>query len=205
MLFVCKFRALRSIITVTAGFPLAPCLRPLIPAFAIRPFRAAIFTVEARLLLGDELDLRSLGTVHRQDATALQRARLRFWAAPLLGRGFAPQIGGLAASRSEFPFLAHGLAPDTELAREPRPELVLQDGGFYLFDLACLQFTKHERAEGDADEAVHRQAKMLHDAAHFAVLAFAYGDGDPDIIALLAFQRSLDGAVTHPIDGEAAS
>ena len=36
---------------------------------------------------------------------------------------------------------------------------------------------------------------MLHDAAHFAVLAFADQERDPDIVALLAFERRFDRAV----------
>src|SRR5262249_8756022 len=68
-----------------------------------------------------------------------------------------------------------------------------------------LQIAQHEGTEGDADEPVHRQPKMLHDPAHLAVLALADRDQDPNITALLAFERCLDWAVAHPVYGEAAA
>ena len=41
--------------------------------------------------------------------------------------------------------------------------------------------------------------------SYFAVLAFAHANGEPDIGALLAVERGLDGAIEHAVDGDAVA
>ena len=85
-----------------------------------------------------------------------------------------------------------------------RAKLILQNAGFDFFNCAFFQIAQLERAEGDADEAVHLQAEMFKNALHFAVLAFAQAQGQPDIVALFALQFSIDRAIAHTVDFNAA-
>lgn len=166
--------------------------RSLSPAHAAfgkrRPFPTLSARVEtAGLTFGHELHLWSLHTALLKNTAALQWALRPFRAlGPCRRNGLSAQIGGLSTPRRQTPFFAHDFAPDTELARKPWAELILQDGGFHFLDLARLQVAQHKWPEGYADQPVHRQAEMLQNAANLAIFAFADRDGNPDVIALLA-------------------
>ena len=69
--------------------------------------------------------------------------------------------------------------------------------------IAALQLAELERAEGDADQAHHRQVEMGQHAAHLAVLALGQRDVEPGVGALLAVEAGLDRAVVHALDGDA--
>ncbi len=178
-------------------------LSPSVPAFALRTAHAIVASakaIRARLLLANEFHFRRLGTIHRQNAPPLQRTRLVLPPRrPYRSAGLAPEIGRLCASGRKRPFLAHRLAFDAELTRQTRAELIFQDAGFYFLHLARLQVLQHERPEGNTNEPVHGQAKVLHDLADFAIFALADRKRDPDIAALLAFQRSFDRTVIHAV------
>ena len=77
-----------------------------------------------------------------------------------------------------------------------------QKSGAHFFNRTFSQFAELERAVGHADQPVHRQTKMLHDLAHFAIFAFANADDEPNVRALLAldlgFHISLAGIVSFP-------
>src|SRR5690606_41838419 len=57
--------------------------------------------------------------------------------------------------------------------------------------------------EGDAVEPVHPEAEMFADALDLAVLALAQAERQPDVVALLALEPRLHGAVVHALDGDA--
>ena len=79
-------------------------------------------------------------------------------------------------------------------------ELLLQHLGAHLLDEPGLEVAELERPEGEADQPVHREAEMLEDPLDLAVLALAQAERDPDIVALDAVERRLDGPVVHAVD-----
>src|SRR5579885_3722452 len=64
-------------------------------------------------------------------------------------------------------------------------ELFGEDAARHLLDRAARQVAELERPVGNADEPRHRQAQMLHHAAHLAVFAFGKAHGEPGVAALL--------------------
>jgi hypothetical protein len=87
--------------------------------------------------------------------------------------------------------------------RQSGAELIAQDAGADLFDLAFAQFAELEWSEGDPDQPVDGQAQMLEDALDLAVLAFAQSHRQPAIGALLAVERGFDPGIANPLDGDA--
>ncbi len=194
-----------------AGRPLGPfaprrpfALRPILTGAArsLAPL-AGFETIGLPLLFGNQD--RGRRAVDAQHAPGPRRSLFEMPLGPFRGGRLAAQIGGLRARGLKPPLLAQGLALHAELPGKPRPELILQDTRFHFLDCAGLQVAQHERPERNADQAVHGQPKVLHDAAHLAVLALADGERDPHIVALLAFELRLDGAVVHAARAQARS
>ncbi len=180
-----------------------PALGAVLASGKPRPLRPlSRFEAIGRPLLFGNLDC-GRGTIDAQHAPPPYRA-LFFHALEAGGRiRLAAQISGLRASGRKPSLLAHWFALHAELAGQTRAELILQHAYLHFLDGAGLQVAEHERPEGNADEAVHGQAKMLQDVAHLAVLALPDRDRDPDIIALFAFERRLDRAEVHPARSQA--
>ena len=72
-------------------------------------------------------------------------------------------------------------------------ELLLQDLGAHLLDEPALELAELERPEGEPDQPVHGKPEMLEDLLDLAVLALAQPERDPDVVALDAVERRLDG------------
>src|SRR5215470_13476592 len=76
-------------------------------------------------------------------------------------------------------------------------------GAKLLAEIFCLDFldgalrkrAEPEWPEFDPDQAIHLKAKVSKHIAHLAVLTLADCEGEPDIGALLAFERRLDRPV----------
>src|SRR5581483_2432820 len=83
-------------------------------------------------------------------------------------------------------------------------ELIAQDARLHFLHAAGFQLGELERPEGNADQPVHLQAEMPQHVAHLAVFALADAEGEPDIRALLAVERRLDGTVMDAVDADAA-
>ena len=82
-------------------------------------------------------------------------------------------------------------------------ELVAQNAAADLAHLALGEIAELEGPVGDADQAVGDEAEMGEHALDLAVLALAQAEGQPDIGALDAVERGLDGAVVDAVDGDA--
>ena len=82
-------------------------------------------------------------------------------------------------------------------------ELVAQRAAAHFLRMALRQLTELERTVGDADQAVHVEAKRAEHVLDLAVLAFAQTHGDPDVGALRLVERRFDRAVEHAVDGDA--
>ena len=111
------------------------------------------------------------------------------------------------------PFLAFGRRRNSEDRRgkigprrlcNPLTELLAQMPGLDFLHFAFGQVAKLERPIGDADQPVHLQPQMVEHVAHFAVLALADREGEPDIRTLRAVERGLDRAVADAVDRDAA-
>ena len=83
-------------------------------------------------------------------------------------------------------------------------KLVGKDAGLDLFHVTLFQIAKLEGAVGNADQTADLMAKMLHDPAHFTVLALADGDAEPGIAGHLPVEPRVDLAIAHTFDGDAA-
>src|SRR5262249_53280205 len=81
------------------------------------------------------------------------------------------------------------------LRDDPRAQLVAEHPGAHLLDLALGQFAELERPERYADEPRHGKPKRTQHIAHFAVLALADREGEPQVRALHAVERRFDRAV----------
>ena len=92
-----------------------------------------------------------------------------------------------------------------ESCDQPLAELLAQNARGHFLDLALGKFAELKRAERDADEAGDRQSEMAEHVAHFAVLALADRESEPEIRALHAIERRLDRAVADAIDGDAGA
>jgi hypothetical protein len=68
-----------------------------------------------------------------------------------------------------------------------------------------LQIAELKRAVGDPDQPADLMAKMLHDPAHLAVLAFAYGDAEPGVACHLPVEARVDLAIANAVDGDATN
>src|ERR1700722_2205419 len=96
------------------------------------------------------------------------------------------------------------LPPMTRISgRLARSELVFEHLFRHLLDRAAVEMTELERSVGEADEAGHGIAEMLHDPAHLAVLAFAQAERDPRVRPLLAFELGPDRTVGRAVDRDA--
>ena len=91
----------------------------------------------------------------------------------------------------------------TRQLRDALAELVAQHAGAHLLDRAFRQLGELERAERNADEAIHLQAEVPQHVADFAVLAFTDRKGEPDIRALGSIERRLDRSITHAFNLDA--
>ena len=92
---------------------------------------------------------------------------------------------------------------DAGFVGEPLAELLAQHAGLDHLDAADGQIVELERAEADADQPVDLEAERAEDVLDLAVLAFAQGEQQPDIAALLALERRLDRAVLDAVDLDA--
>src|SRR5579859_1378750 len=88
---------------------------------------------------------------------------------------------------------------------QARSELLAQGPGTNLLDLALGQFAELERTERHADEPCHGQAERAQNVTHFAVLALADREGEPQVGALDAVERGLDRSVLHALDADAGA
>src|SRR5579871_6712455 len=88
---------------------------------------------------------------------------------------------------------------------QARSELLAQGPRADLLDLALGQFAELERTERHADEPCHGQAERAQHVTHFAVLALADREGEPQVGALDAVERGLDRAVLHALDADAGA
>src|ERR1051326_8063161 len=91
------------------------------------------------------------------------------------------------------------------LGDNARSQLLAQDAGAYLLDLAVGQFAELKRSERHADEPRHSKAKRAENVAHLAVLALADREGEPQVRALVAVERRLDRAVLDAFDADAVA
>ena len=82
-------------------------------------------------------------------------------------------------------------------------QLVGNDPRLYLFNAAGRNITQQKRPVGNADQPANMMAKMFHDPAYFAVLAFADCDCHPGIAGHLAVQPRADLSIAHTINGYA--
>ncbi len=82
-------------------------------------------------------------------------------------------------------------------------ELLAQHARIHLLDSAVFELAELERAERHADEARDGEVEMAEHIAHFAVLALADRERDPDVGALRAVERRLDRPVAGAVDGDA--
>src|SRR5689334_5667169 len=89
----------------------------------------------------------------------------------LVGRTALPPGAAMARPRCLPPMIRMALA--ARRFAGGGAELLAQHAARHLFDIAARQLAQLKRAIGDADEARHLQAQMLHDAADLAVLALA--------------------------------
>src|SRR3569623_1904580 len=81
--------------------------------------------------------------------------------------------------------------------------LLAQHTTLDLLDLPLGNFTELERAIRHTDQAIHLETEMRHHVPHFAILAFADREHQPDVSALVALQRRIDRAVFNAIDLDA--
>src|SRR5439155_14472278 len=87
------------------------------------------------------------------------------------------------------------LPPTIRTCRTRFPELLGQHLPRHLGDLATCQIAELERPEGEPDQPRDRKPEMFEHAAHLAVLAFAQGQRDPGVAALLALEARADRAI----------
>src|SRR4029450_9926976 len=119
-------------------------------------------------------------------------------------RVMARQIAQLPARSSPRSFRRLVLAMLGPLIgqRDLPPELFGKHFRRNFRDAAAIEIAELEGSKSDADQAVDCKAQMLADLLHFAVLALADGDIEPDIVALRLVDPGLDRPVMHPIDGD---
>src|SRR5579885_2845184 len=117
----------------------------------------------------------------------------------LVGRTASP--GGATSRRPRY-------LPATMRMRGGRrrrlAELLAHHPGRHLLDLAAGEVAELERPVAESDQPGDGEAEMIEHAPHLAVLAFAQGQGEPGVGALLALERSADRAVADAVDGDAA-
>src|SRR5688500_12442656 len=153
---------------------------------------------------------RRLGIFRTRPAGAVAAAVLRFFAARRRARRIGawtpfkltlltPLLPRRHLPLQHWPLEIH-IGTGNHVGAQHLPQLV----GRHFPDLTALQPAKLERPERDADQPVHLEAEMLQHIAYLAVLALASADGEPDIGALLAIERGLDGAIADAVDGDAA-
>ena len=132
----------------------------------------------------------------------------------------ADLVAGGAPARRLFtglltaPFLPAGSALISEdrrvkisarFFRQLFAKLVHQHARLHFLNRTLGQVAQLERAEGEADQPVHGQAKMFENALDFPVLAFAQAHGEPDVGALHAVERGLDAAIFDALNRDALS
>ena len=83
--------------------------------------------------------------------------------------------------------------------------MLAQDARGHLFDGTFGEFAQLERTKRHADESRHRETEMTEDVAHFAVLALADGEGEPEVRSLHAVDRRFDLPVVDAIDRDAGA
>ena len=79
-----------------------------------------------------------------------------------------------------------------ESCDQPLAELLAQHARRHFLDRALGKLAELKRPERNADEPGDRQPEMAEHVAHFAVLALADGESEPQIRALHAVERRLD-------------
>src|SRR4029077_8724109 len=84
---------------------------------------------------------------------------------------------------------------DARFRDQPRAELLAQSPRAHFLDFAGRELAELKRAERDANEPRHVEAEMAEHVAHLAVLALADRKGEPEISALHALDRGIDGTV----------
>ncbi len=104
-----------------------------------------------------------------------------------------------------FLFQQRGIKVGTGVGDDLFAELCAQLGCFDFPHRAVVEVAEIEGAERNADQPVHLQAERFKHLAHFAVLALADAEGQPDIGALFAVERRFDRPVTDAVDGNAAA
>src|SRR5260370_40701072 len=81
---------------------------------------------------------------------------------------------------SDYPLDGRGKIRSGERG-DARSQLLAQHARLHLGDFARRQIAKLERPERDPDEPVHGEPEMAQHLSHFAVLAFPYREGQPDV------------------------
>jgi hypothetical protein len=84
-------------------------------------------------------------------------------------------------------------------------ELLGKHAPLHFLDLAFRQIAEHERPERYPDQPIDGELKMLGNPLHFAVLAFAQGNGEPEIRSLLAVDARLNWPTPDAVDGDAVA
>src|SRR3984893_16145624 len=69
---------------------------------------------------------------------------------------------------------------------DARSQLIAQQARLHLGDFARRQIAKLEGPERYPDKPVHGEPEMAQHLSHFAVLAFPYREGQPDVLPLHA-------------------